>query len=101
ATDLSCFGDSRCTTLGENCVSRESVQLDNGLDLMDCRIFKTLSTRGKCDGPDPVVAVASFVPKDLATEFHNGNEELKELCPPRLGTAAEIRPEIGATGRHI
>ncbi|KIW93912.1 uncharacterized protein Z519_05227 [Cladophialophora bantiana CBS 173.52] len=71
AADISCFEDSRYTTLRENRSSQESVLLDSGLDFMDRRIFKTLTTRGRCDGSTLVIMAVTFVvQKDLALPGH-------------------------------
>lgn len=62
--NLSCFDDPRYTNLRENRSSRESLLLSKGLDLLDRRIYKALTTRGNVSDAAPVIMAVSFIVKN-------------------------------------
>jgi len=73
---LSGLDERPYTALRETRSAREQFILDEGLDLLDRRIYKTISSRGKSDGPSPVITVVTFViQKDLVDQLHAWYEE--------------------------
>ncbi|KIX03270.1 uncharacterized protein Z518_06822 [Rhinocladiella mackenziei CBS 650.93] len=70
-TTLSCSEDPRYTMLRQNRSRRETRILNTGLDMLDRRIYRTLSTRGTSHGPAPVIMATTFVVREeLVGELH-------------------------------
>jgi hypothetical protein len=99
--NLSCFEESRYTTLRENRSPRENLLLKRGLDLMDRRIYKTLSTRGNVDDAAPVLMAVSFIVRnEHLVEINSWYEEVGS------SNAYSDQPRaltyyVGALGSHI
>lgn len=88
-TSLSCFDDPRYITLRENRSPRELNLINDGLELLDRRIYKTLSTRGESGGPAPVIMAVTFVVEEsLVDELQAWYQQVRILAsmPRRQGS---------------